>query len=268
MSPGEPGGRGHLEAVLRCRRDSGGKLLVPYLTGGLGQDWVRALEALSAAGADAIEVGLPFSDPMMDGAVIQEASARALAAGATPDLVLGGIAEADTGGVPVAVMTYYNLIARSGHRRAASRMAEAGVSGAILPDLPVDELEPWKEEADRAGVGTVLLAAPSTTDDRLRLIASRASGFLYAVGVMGVTGERPALALSAALIAARCKQVTDLPVLVGVGISTPEQAVDVTRTADGVVIGSAVVRRLLEGEGPEGAARLVRRFRDALDSTV
>ena len=223
-------------------------------------------EAIAAAGADAIEIGLPFSDPMMDGPVIQEASVRALASGATPHGILAALADIDAGGTPLAVMSYYNLVACTGHRRMANLLVGAGVSGAILPDLPVDEIDPWKIEADAAGIETVLLAAPTTPDARLRLIVEKAAGFLYAVGVMGVTGERASLAASATTIAARCKAMTDLPVLVGIGISTPEQAVEVSQVADGVVVGSAVVRQMLDGGGPDGVAKLVASFREALDS--
>ena len=258
-------GRLGLEEQLRARRASWRKLLVPYVTGGLGDDWLASIEAVAAAGADAIEVGLPFSDPMIDGPVIQEASVRALAAGATPHTIIRALAGADVGETPLAVMTYYNVVARTGHRRMAALLAECGISGVILPDLPADEVDPWKEEADAAGLETVLLAAPTTPDERLKMIARKASGFLYAVGVMGVTGERSSLADSARTIAARCKAVTDLPVLVGVGITTPEQAVSVCEIADCVAVGSALVRRLLDGEGPEGAAKLVTSFREALD---
>lgn len=257
---------GELERRLRERRAAGRKLLVPYVTGGLGPEWKAVVEAVIAAGADAVEVGLPFSDPMMDGPVIQEASVRALAGGATPLGIVSELATSDAGDVPLAVMTYYNLVLRTGHRRMAHLLARAGVAGAILPDLPVDEATPWLQEAESAGVDTVLLAAPTTPPDRLSVIVEKVHGFLYAVGVMGVTGERSSLAGSAREIAARCKEVTDVPVLVGIGITTPEQAVEVCEVADGVVVGSALVRRLLDGEGPEGAATLVKSFRQALDS--
>jgi tryptophan synthase alpha chain len=222
------------------------------------------LRAIAASGADAVEVGIPFSDPVMDGRVIQEASARALAGGATPSSILGELARAEVG-VPLVVMTYYNLVARAGHLRAASELAGAGVAGAILPDLPLDEAGDWLEVAAGAGVETVLLAAPTTPDSRLARIAAASRGFLYAVGLLGVTGERAELAESAMTLAARCKAVTDLPVLVGVGISTPEQAAKVATVADGVVVGSALVRRVLEGATPEQAGELVAEFRAALD---
>ncbi len=255
---------GRLESTLRNRRSAGRKLLVPYLTGGLGPGWLEMLRAVAASGADAVEIGIPFSDPVMDGPVIQAASAQALAQGATPASVLAGLARAEVG-VPLVVMTYYNLIARAGHLRSASELAAAGVSGAILPDLPLDEATDWLEVAAGAGVETVLLAAPTTPDERLERIAAASSGFLYAVGLLGVTGERSELAGSATVLAERCKKVTDLPVLVGVGISTPDQAAAVCEVADGVVVGSALVRRVLEGATPEEAGELVASFRTALD---
>lgn len=254
------------EQWLRARRAAGRKLLVPYVMAGMTEDWVEVLGAVVAAGADAVEVGIPFSDPMIDGPVVQEASVRALAAGATPHGILSALARADVGNTPLAVMTYYNLLSRGGLRRMAHLLAEAGVAAAIVPDLPLDELAPWRREATEAGVETVLLVAPTTPDERLERIVAAARGFVYAVSVMGVTGEREALATSAKTIARRCKARTDLPVLAGVGISTPEQAVEVCEVADGVVVGSAIVRRILDGEGPEGAAKLVASFREALDS--
>jgi len=259
---------GAFEDALRSRRSAGGKCLVPYLTGGLGE-WASYLRAAAAAGADAIEVGVPFSDPVMDGPVIQEASERALRAGATPVTILDELARADVG-VPTAVMTYANLVDRAGWQRFAASLVAAGVSAAILPDIPLEETGPWCEAADAAGVETVLLAAPTAPDDRLERIVARSRGFVYAVGLLGITGERAELADSATRIAGRLKQVTDLPVLVGVGISTPEQAVEVCEVADGVVVGSALVRQVLESgagaDSTEVVAELVGSFRRALDA--
>ncbi len=253
-----------LQAALEARRSAGGKCLVPYLTGGLG-DWTTLLGAAAAAGADGIEVGIPFSDPVMDGPVIQEASDRALAAGATPPGILDALSRADVG-VPLAVMTYVNLVYRFGYERFARTMVSSGVSAAILPDVPLEESAEWCAAADAAGVETVMLAAPTASDERLERIVARSRGFVYAVGLMGVTGERAELAGSAAVIASRLKAVTDLPVLVGVGISTPAQAVEVCEVADGVVVGSAVVRKVLEEGSAEAVADLVGTFRDALDA--
>src|SRR5580692_3413766 len=143
-----------LEKALRAQRAAGRKLLIPYLMGGMTDDWEETLAAVVAAGADAVEVGIPFSDPMMDGPVIQEAALQALRRGTVPDQVLDGIAGAEAP-VPVAVMTYYNLVFRAGHKRMARSLAAAGVSGAILPDLSLEEIDPWAHEADAAGVATI-----------------------------------------------------------------------------------------------------------------
>jgi tryptophan synthase alpha chain len=167
---------------------------------------------------------------------------------------------------PVAVMTYYNLVARLGHGRCAQMLADCGVDGAIVPDLPLDELDGWGDAADAAGVETVLLAAPPTTDERLAAICERSRGFVYGVSLMGVTGERVELADHARRMGERLKAATDRPALLGVGISTPAQAVEAAASADGVVIGSALVRRLLEGGGAEEAASFVAEVRAALDA--
>ena len=261
------GGWGALETALRGRRDSGGKCLVPYLTGGLGDDWLETVAAVAAAGADAIEIGVPFSDPVMDGTVIQQANDRALSEGATPQSILAAVrrAAADIG-VPTAVMTYVNIAHHMGYERFASSLAAAGISGCILPDLPLEEVGEWAGCADAAGVETVLLAAPTAPDERLPRICARSRGFVYGVGLMGITGMRAELAASATRTAARLKAVTDRPVLVGVGVSTPAQAAEVCEVADGAVVGSAIVTRMLEGAGPEGVAALVADFRSALDA--
>ena len=255
---------GRLEAALRAGRDRG-KCLVPYLTGGLGDGWLETVEAVAAAGADAIEIGIPFSDPVMDGPTIQRANDRALASGATPQSILGALSGADLG-APTAVMTYVNIAHHMGYERFASSLAAAGVSGCILPDLPLEEVDEWAEAAAAAGVETVLLAAPTAGDERLPRICARSRGFVYGVGLMGVTGVRAELAASAKVMAARLKAVTDLPVLVGVGVGTPAQAVDACQEADGVVVGSAVVQRMLDGNDPEAVAGLVAEFRAALDA--
>ncbi len=254
----------NLETHLRARRAEGRTLLVPYVTGGLGAGWLDVVRAVAAAGADAIEIGIPFSDPVMDGATIQEASQRALDLDATPAAIIADAASLDVD-IPLVVMTYYNPVQHAGHQRFASSLAESGIDAAIVPDLPLDELDGWGEAADAAGIETVLLAAPTTTDERLRAICERSRGFVYGVALMGVTGERRALAAQAGEMGRRCKAVTDKPVLLGVGISTPEQACEAAESADGVIVGSALVRRLLQGGGPEAAATFVSELRSALD---
>ena len=238
---------------------------MPYVTGGLCDDWTQVVHAVVAAGADAVEVGVPFSDPVMDGPTIQEASIRALDRGATPGSVLAELAGIDAG-VPLVVMTYYNLAFRMGDLRFAHSLAAAGVAGAILPDLPLEESAGWEAEAAEAGIETVLLAAPVTPDDRLVAIAERSRGFVYGVSRMGVTGERASVATSAAVMAKRLKAVTDKPVLIGFGISSPDQAVEVCADADGVVVASALLRAVLDGGGPEAAGRFVGGLRRGLDA--
>lgn len=254
-----------LESSLRERRAAGRKLLVPYVTGGMGRSWLDVVRAVTDAGADAVEIGIPFSDPVMDGKTIQEASQRALDIGATPSRIVADCAKLDVG-VPLVVMTYYNLVLHAGHERFAASLAGAGIDGAIVPDLPLDELDGWGDAADATGVETVLLAAPTTTDERLRAICERSRGFVYGVSLMGVTGERHALTDQASRMGARCKAATDVPVLLGVGISTAEQAVQAAHHADGVIVGSALVRRLLQGGGPTEAGAFVGELRAALDA--
>jgi tryptophan synthase alpha chain len=257
---------GALESALLAKRAQGRKLLVPYVTGGIGADWVRVLQAMAEAGADAAEVGIPFSDPVMDGPTIQEASERALRRGATPVSILQDLREAGAIGIPLIAMTYYNIVFRAGHRRFAQSLVDAGVAGAIVPDVCLEELDDWERAARHADVETVLLAAPVTPDDRLAELCRRSRGFIYGVNLMGVTGERGSLAESAAALAKRLKAATDLPVIMGFGISTPEQAVAAAAEADGVIVASALMRRLLDGAGPEEIGEDVARLRAALDA--
>lgn len=251
-----------LEVHLRARRDGGRKILVPYITGGV-EHWQDAVRAAVANGADAIEIGIPFSDPVMDGPVIQRASREALLRGATLHLILDGVRSLDVG-VPLVVMCYYNTVFRAGHERFARMLTSVGVSGAIVPDLPLEESAEWCVAADAADVATVMLAAPTAPDERLPRIAARSRGFVYAVGLLGVTGERETLAASATAIAGRVKGVTDVPVLVGVGISDARQAGQACAVADGVIQGASVMRRLLD-EGVESVGNYVAQVREAID---
>jgi tryptophan synthase alpha chain len=239
-------------------------LLIPYVTAGTSADWLQQLGAVAAAGANAVEVGIPFSDPMIDGPVIQQAAKTALERGTTPQSVLEELSRADID-IPIVVMTYYNLVFRAGERRFARQLADSGVSGAIIVDLPLEEAGPWCEEADAAGVSTVLLVSPATPTERAKRIVGRSRGFVYGIGTMGVTGERTTLAQSATEVAARLMDMADLPVCIGIGVSTPDQAAEVCSVADGVVVGSALVRRIAEGAGPEGAGSFVAELRAGID---
>jgi len=253
-----------LEAHLRARRDAGRKLLVPYVTGGLGDSWGECVEAVVAAGADAVEIGIPFSDPVMDGPTIQEASQRALSHGATPTGIINALGDLDLD-VPLIAMTYYNVVFRTGHRRFARLLADNGVSGGVVPDVPLEELLDWSRAADDAGIATVLLAAPVTPDERLHRLCERSRGFIYSVSVMGVTGEREGISASASVLAKRLKATTDKPVLIGFGVSTPEHAVELSAEADGVITASVLMRCLLDGGGPDDVGAIVAGMRKALD---
>lgn len=253
-----------IETTLRDLRDRGAKALVPYVTGGLGASWLDSVSAAIDGGATVLEIGIPFSDPVMDGPVVQQANDLALAGGATPVSIADDLAGFDSL-VPLAVMTYYNIAYRMGHERFADLLVGAGVSGTILPDMPVEEAADWVAIADRAGIETVQFAAPTSPQERLIRTGEIARGFVYAVGLLGVTGERQSLADSAIDIARRTKEHTDMPVLVGVGIGSPEQAVQACEAADGVIIGSTVVRRLLENQGAAAVRDLIAEYRSALD---
>ncbi len=254
-----------VEPALRAARDKGRKLLVPYVTGGLRDDWVAILASMADAGADAIEVGLPFSDPMMDGPTIQEASLEALKRGTTPTSVLGELRSLEAP-VPLVVMTYCNLVLRAGTKRFASELAGAGVRGAIVPDLPLEESAQWEADAAAEGVETVLLAAPVTPDDRLAVLCEHSHGFVYGVNLMGVTGERNSLSASSSVLAKRLKAVTDKPVIMGFGITSPAQAVAAAEHSDGVVVASALMRAAMDGASAAELGEQVAAIRAALDN--
>ncbi|MFN2544701.1 MAG: tryptophan synthase subunit alpha [Actinomycetota bacterium] len=251
-----------LEHELRNRIASGGHAFVPYVTGGLLGVDAGLLQELAGAGADAIEVGIPFSDPVMDGPVVQEASKRALDAGATPERVMAVVADASVG-APVVLMTYLNPVLAAGFDRFLGMAREAGVAGVIVPDLPVDEADEWASACEGAGVASVLLAAPGTSTERLQRIATTSRGFVYCVSTYGVTGGRQALAGTAKELVEALRPFTRTPLLVGVGIGTPDAARAACVFADGIVVGSALVRPLLDGDR-RAALTLAKEFRAAI----
>jgi tryptophan synthase alpha chain len=252
---------GALEEHLVARRQSGGKAFVPYVTGGFPGVDADLLRRLEDVGADAIEIGIPHSDPIMDGGVIQEASRVSLERGTRPSDPLETVRGAALS-TPVAVMTYANPVYRRGLGAFVDDLAGAGVAGAIVPDLPVDEAEPLEELAAKRDIDVVLLAAPGTTDGRIRRIATESRGFVYCVATYGVTGARAALSGTARDVVRALRPHTDLPLLVGVGIATPEHAAEACGFADGVIVGSALMARMLDGDA-DGAVALASSFRDA-----
>ena len=191
--------------LLRVISD-GRKCLVPYITGGFN-GYLEAISAAAEAGANAIEIGIPFSDPVMDGPTIQAANDLVLSAGVTPLQIIDEIASLDVD-IPLAVMTYYNVVYRFGLERFASYLSEAKISGAILPDLPLIEANSWKSAADMKNREAILFAAPTTTQEHLEEVCKETKGFVYAVGLLGTTGARKELAESAKIIAGRCKEIT------------------------------------------------------------
>jgi len=244
----------HLEGV----RAEGRAALVAYGVAGYPDRAasLAAFRAMAAAGADVLEVGPPFSDPLIDGPVIQRAVAAALARGIRLDDVLASCRElSGSVAVPVVLLVYYNLIARRGPERFARALAEAGVTGAVVPDLPPEEAGEWLAAAGRAGLAPVFLAAPTSTDQRLAAVGRSARGFVYAQASLGVTGLRASLAAGVEGLVARVRRHSGLPVCVGIGVSNPAQAGEVARFADGVVVGTALVARLGEA-GVGGVGRL------------
>jgi tryptophan synthase alpha chain len=235
------------------RRGEGGKAFVAFLTAGDPslERTVEAAREIEAAGADVLELGVPFSDPLADGPVIQRASERALRRGTTLARVLGAaraIRSATT--LPLILFSYLNPLLRYGLPRLAREAADSGVDGVLVTDLPPEEAGPWIESARKADLDTVFLAAPTSSDVRLGLVAEASRGFVYAVSRTGVTGETETLSEEAGLLVRRLKALTQAPVAVGFGIATPEQAAAAAAVADGVVVGSALVRFL--EETPDG----------------
>jgi tryptophan synthase alpha chain len=240
-------------------RRRGRAALMPYLMGGYPslEATVQIGRACAEAGADLVELGLPYSDPLADGPVIHEAGSRALAAGATTQAVLDAGAEIARH-LPVVVMCYANLVYARGVEAFAGALAERGLSGLIVPDLPLEEGQAFLEACDAAGVALVPLVAPTTPDDRLQRIGARARGFLYTVSVTGTTGERAGLAAGLDAVIARARAATDVPVALGFGISSPQDALAAAEAgADGVIVGSRLVRAAGEGDDPAAAVGAV-----------
>jgi len=251
-----------LEHGLRNLLTAGKRIFVPYVTGGLPGVDADLLGGVERIGADVIEVGLPFSDPVMDGPVIQEASRRALEAGTTPESVLDLVKSADVT-TPTVVMTYLNPVLATGVDRFLDLAADAGIHGVIVPDLPVDEGAEWAAACASREIASVFLAAPGTSKERLRDVAAASRGFVYCVSTFGVTGERDRLAGTAQELVGALREVTSRPLVVGVGIGTPDAAREACTFADGVVVGTALVRPLLEGDR-EAMIELAKDFRDAV----
>ncbi|SEE16061.1 tryptophan synthase subunit alpha [Ruania alba] len=243
-------------AVIDAARAEGRAALVVYLPVGYPDvaGSIAAARAAVEAGADIVELGLPYSDPGMDGPVIQEAVQAALDGGTRVADVLRAVREVAETGAPTLVMTYFNPVHRFGVDAFADALAEAGGAGLITPDLIPDEAGAWTAAADRAGLDKVFLVAPSSTTERLHLTAAASRGFVYAASTMGVTGARAAVGDRAEALVAATRAAGAERVCVGLGVSTAAQAEEVARYADGVIVGSALVRTLLRADADRAAA--------------
>ncbi len=246
----------HVSAAFEKAAAENRAALVGYLPAGFPSvdGAARAAIALAEAGADVIEIGLPYSDPLMDGPVIQEAVHRALTGGTHITDVLRTVQMVAKAGVPVLVMTYWNPVDHYGVAAFARDLAAAGGSGLITPDLTPEEAGPWLAAAEEYGLDRVFLVAPSSSRRRIELVTSACSGFVYAASLMGITGTRDAVGSQAAELVSRVRDCSSLPVAVGLGVRDGAQAAEVAGFADGVIVGSAFVQRLLAA--PDEAAGL------------
>ncbi|MFG2770231.1 tryptophan synthase subunit alpha [Streptomyces sp. NPDC048350] len=245
--------------------------LIAYLPAGFPtvDGGIAAIKAVFDGGADIVEVGLPHSDPVLDGPVIQTADDIALRGGVRIADVMRTVREAyEATGKPVLVMTYWNPIDRYGVERFTEELAAAGGAGCILPDLPVQESAQWREHAEKHGLATVFVVAPSSQDARLATITAAGSGFVYAASLMGVTGTRESVGAEAADLVRRTRATSDLPVCVGLGVSNAEQAKEVASFADGVIVGSAFVKRMLDADGEAAGLAAVRELAGELAEGV
>jgi tryptophan synthase alpha chain len=227
--------------------------LVGYLPAGFPSvdGAIAAAVAMAQAGTDVVEIGLPYSDPLMDGPVIQEAVCRALTGGVRVADVLATVEAVARAGVPVLVMTYWNPVDHYGVAAFARDLAAAGGSGLITPDLTPEEAGPWLDAADSHGLDRVFLVAPSSSQRRIELVTSACRGFVYAASLMGITGARDSVDSQAAGLVSRVRECTSLPVAVGLGVRDGAQAQQVAGFADGVIVGSAFVQRLLDAASPQ-----------------
>jgi tryptophan synthase alpha chain len=259
-----------LAETFERTKGEGRAALIGYLPAGYPSyaGCVDALVAMVEGGVDIVEVGLPYSDPLMDGPTIQEAVEASLASGTTTRDVLKTVEAVAATGAATLVMSYWNPIERFGVAAFADAMAAAGGAGVITPDLTPDEAGPWLEAVAAAGIDPVFLVAPSSTDARIARVAEVTRGFIYAASTMGVTGVRAAVSDRAETLVARVRPATGLPISVGLGVSTGAQAAEVAAYADGVIVGSAFVRRLIDAADAEAGVAAVRELAGELAAGV
>ncbi len=262
-----------LQTKMAEARAAGRAVLVGYLPAGFPdvESSIRVVQAMVEGGCDVIEVGLPYSDPMMDGPTIQRAADMALNSGTTTEDVFRVVEATAATGAAALVMSYWNPIERYGVERFATGLADAGGAGVITPDLIPEEAREWYDASEKAGLDRIFLVAPSSSDRRLALTTEACSGFVYAASLMGVTGTRAQVADTAEALVRRTREATrdsELPICVGLGISTAAQAAEVAAYADGVIVGAGFCQRILDAPDLETGLIAVRSFAEELAGGV
>ena len=260
-----------IEIAFDAARSQGGCAFLPFLTAGYPDvpTCIDLLRAVAENGADVIEVGLPFSDPLADGPTIQQSSQIALENGVTPFTVFDIIEKSGkTINTPIVIMTYCNPIFRIGAREFASRASQAGTAGVILADLPPEEADEWLEAADNFNLATIFLVAPTTPYERVKLVASKSSGFLYYVSMTGVTGSGSVFSNGILEGVRQARELSSIPVAVGFGVSTPQHARMLAKESDGVIVGSALIREIDKKDSPKDQIDAVSRLVNSLSSAV
>lgn len=249
-----------LDQLFQKTKSEGRAALIAYIPAGFPtkEDCHRIIQAFVDGGVDAIEIGFPYSDPVMDGPTIQAAAVTALNNGTGAEDVLDALEVASAAGVPAVVMTYWNPIEKYGADKFAAAIKSHGGSGVIHPDITIEESDQWLAAANKNAINPIYVVAPSTKDERLATVTSHCGGFVYAASIMGVTGTRASVSNGAEDLVARIRKVSQLPIAVGLGVSTREQAKGVASYADGVIVGSAFVKEILEAPSVEAGLDAVR----------
>lgn len=259
-----------LEDLFTKVRSENRAALIAYIPAGFPTQagCKKVIDAFIAGGVDAIEIGFPYSDPVMDGPTIQAAADRALSQGTGAAEVFDALKYATDKGVPSVVMTYWNPIEKYGVEKFAQSIKDNGGSGVITPDLTIEESSRWKQAVEECEINPIYVVAPSTTDARLDQVTSRCGGFIYAASLMGVTGTRTSVSTGAGDLVARIRKSSQTPVAVGLGVSTREQAQGVAAYADGVIVGSAFINKILEAPNEESGLQAVQQLATELSKGV
>ncbi len=255
-----------LHAAFENAQNENRAALIAYIPAGFPtvENGFEIIDAIVAGGADIVEVGWPYSDPLMDGPTIQKAAEMALANGATAKDVFATVARVKAAGAVPLVMSYWNPIERYGVEKFSKELSEAGGVGVITPDLTPEEAGEWISATDKFGIQRIFLVAPSSKGNRLEIVANATTGFIYAASLMGVTGTRESVSSHAETLVARTRNVSSLPIAVGLGVSTPTQAHDISKYADGVIVGSAFVKAVLEASDHKAGLKAVKELAAAL----